>query len=135
VLTVAARADASAIQRVLIVDDEPDIRLIAELSLRRVGGWEVASAGSGGEALALAASFRPDVILLDVMMPTMDGPMTLRRLRQQPALAAVPVIFITARAQRHEVERYREVGAAGVIVKPFDPMSLPGEIRRLVGGA
>ena len=128
-------ADASTIHRVLIVDDEPDIRLIAELSLRRVGGWDVASAGSGGEAVALASAYLPDVILLDVMMPTMDGPMTLFRLRQQPTLAAVPVIFITARAQRHEVERYRELGAVGVIVKPFDPMSLPGEIRRLVGSA
>jgi two-component system OmpR family response regulator len=128
-------ADASSIQRVLVVDDEPDIRLIAELSLRRVGCFEVSSAGSGSEALAVAAAFQPDVILLDVMMPTLDGPMTLRLLRQQPALARVPVIFITARAQHHEVERYRQLGAIGVIVKPFDPMSLPGEIRRLVGSA
>ena len=84
------------------------------------------------QALTLAAHERPDVILLDVMMPELDGPGTFASLREDPATATIPVIFMTAKAQPHEVASYRALGAAGVIAKPFDPMSLPGEIRSIV---
>jgi CheY-like chemotaxis protein len=123
-----------AIASVLMVDDEPHIRRVGELALRSVGRWEVRLAQSGEEALELALAERPDVILLDVMMPGMDGPMTLERLREQPETADIPVIFMTAKVQRHEVDRYLRLGARGVISKPFDPMTLPDEIRRICEG-
>lgn len=120
------------IRTVLLVDDEPDIRQIAELSLRMVGKWDVTSCGAGAEAIERASLAPPDLVLLDVMMPGMDGPETLRRLRAVPRLARVPVIFMTAKAQKHEIDHYLGLGAAGVIVKPFDPMTLAGEIRAIV---
>jgi CheY-like chemotaxis protein len=123
------------ISKVLLVDDEPDIRRIGELSLRRVGGWDVAMAANGADAVALVASFRPDVILLDVMMPSMDGPQTLAALRRVPEGADVPIIFVTAKVQRDEVARLLGLGAIGVVSKPFDPMTLPEEIRRIAGQA
>jgi len=121
------------ISKVLLVDDEPDIRRIGEISLRRVGGWDVAMAGSGAEAILLAPVYRPDLILLDVMMPGMDGPQTFAKLRELPELAGVPVIFVTAKVQRDDVARLRALGAIGVVSKPFDPMALPAELRRIVG--
>jgi CheY-like chemotaxis protein len=120
------------IKTVLLVDDEPDIRTIGAMSLRRVGKWEVRVASSGAEAIALAAEAVPDLVLLDVMMPELDGPATLEALRKNPALASVPVIFMTAKVQAKEVERWLAIGAIGVIRKPFDPMTLPTEIRNLV---
>ena len=123
------------IQKVLLVDDEDDIRTIGQLSLARVGGWQCALAPSGQAALALAPTFCPDLVLLDVMMPGMDGPSTLAALRAQEATRHVPVIFMTAKVQKHEVARYLELGALGVISKPFDPMTLPEHIRRLVAAA
>jgi two-component system OmpR family response regulator len=123
---------ARILSKVLLVDDEPDIRRIGQISLEHVGQWTVVQAQSGLQALTLAANERPDVILLDVMMPELDGPGTFARLREDPATASIPVIFMTAKAQPHEVASYRALGAAGVIAKPFDPMSLPGEIRSIV---
>ncbi len=120
------------IAKIMMVDDEPRIRRIGELSLRGVGKWQVVLAGSGREAVELARRERPDVILLDVMMPGMDGPATLAELRDGDDTRLIPVIFLTAKAQRHEVERYRLLGAAGVLTKPFDPMTLPEEIRSIV---
>lgn len=128
-------SDAPVVRRVLMVDDEPDIRRIGQLSLQRVGGLEVLLAASGDEALELAARERPDVVLLDVMMPLVDGPTTLARLRARPETAAIPVIFMTAKVLPHEVQRFRELGAAGVIAKPFDPMTLPSEVKRILGAA
>ena len=125
---------SASIAKVLLVDDEPDIRKIGEMSLRRVGGWDVVLASSGREAVALAASARPDVILLDVMMPDMDGPTALAELRARPATAEVPVIFITAKVQKHEIDRYLSLGVAGVIRKPFDPLGLPADVLRIVEG-
>lgn len=119
------------IQRVLLVDDDPDIRMVGGLALG-VGGWEVHVAASGEEGLRMAADLRPDVILLDVMMPTMDGPTTLDRLRRNAATRDIPVVFCTAKAQRHEVEYYASLGAAGVIAKPFDAMTLHVEVRDLL---
>ncbi|RWE50612.1 MAG: response regulator [Mesorhizobium sp.] len=118
--------------RILYVDDEDDIREIAQMSLELDPQFEVRSSASGIEALTDVADWRPDLILLDVMMPDMDGPETLRRLGESPLTASIPVVFITARTQTHEVERYLAMGAVGVIAKPFDPMALAGEVRKLL---
>lgn len=120
---------------VLLVDDEPDIRTIAELSLQEIGGWQVVLAESGPRALELASERRPDVILLDVMMPGMDGPTVLSRLREEPATARIPVVFLTAKVQKAEVERYVALGAAGVIHKPFDPLTLADELVGILDGS
>lgn len=121
------------VRRVLLVDDDADIRIITTMSLEQVGGWEVVVATSGAEALTRATEDKPDVILLDVTMPGMDGRATLAHLKASESTRTIPVIFMTARVQRKEVERYMELGAAGVISKPFDPMLLPGEVLRLLG--
>jgi len=119
--------------KVLIVDDEPDIRRIAKLGLSRVGGMEVVEATNGTEALARAREDHPDAVLLDVMMPVLDGPSTLARLREDPATAGIPVVFLTAKAIAAEVERLKSLGAAGVLTKPFDPMTLARELRGVLG--
>ncbi|MFT3765006.1 MAG: response regulator [Minicystis sp.] len=113
-------AEPMTISRVLVVDDEPHLRRIGELCLRSIGQMTVSLAASGAEAVEVAATERPDVILLDVMMPGMDGPTTLGELRARPETADIPVIFMTAKVQKHEVERYLRLGAAGVIGKPFE---------------
>lgn len=115
-----------------MVDDDPDIRKICSFALTKVGKWHVQLASNGLEALELAEKERPDVVLLDVMMPGMDGPTTLGKLREIPSMADVPVILMTAKVQTHEIEKYLNLGALGVIAKPFDPMTLPDEIRTLV---
>lgn len=122
----------SEIRKVLLVDDDEDIRVIGEMALTEVGGLTTVVAGSGEQAVTLADAEQPDVILLDVMMPGMDGPTTFRRLREQPSTATIPVVFVTAKIQRHEVQRYLELGAIGVIGKPFDPMGLPTELLGIV---
>jgi two-component system OmpR family response regulator len=118
------------LERILCVEDEPDIQAIARLALEQVGGFTVEVCGSGQDALELAATFEPDLILLDVMMPDLDGPSTLQALRQRTETAATPVIFMTAKVQPHEVAQYKEMGALDVIAKPFDPMTLPDQIRK-----
>ncbi len=120
--------------RILHIDDEDDIREVARIALEALGGFSVAEARSGREGLALAAQLRPDLILLDVMMPEMDGPETLRALRADPATSAIPVVFMTAKAQRSDVERYRAMGVRGVIAKPFDPVTLSAEVKALGWG-
>ena len=120
------------IRKVMLVDDEDDIRTVGNLSLSRVGGWQTVLAASGAEAVKTAAAERPDLILLDVMMPGMDGPTTFTQLRAQEATATTPIIFMTAKIQKQEVARYLELGAVGVIGKPFDPMTLPTEIKKLL---
>ena len=120
--------------RALLVDDEDDIRRVARMSLERIGGWTVGEASSADDALAAAEADRFDAVLLDVMMPDVDGPSTLGLLR--PLLGPdVPVVFLTAKVQPADVARLREIGAAGVIAKPFDPMGLPSELARLLEGA
>jgi len=117
-----------AVSKVLLVDDEPHIRRIGELSLKNVGKWTVVQVSSGADAILAAEKEAPDVILLDVMMPGMDGKETLARLRQNEKTASIPVIFMTAKVQKHEVDNYLGIGARGVIPKPFDPMALPAQI-------
>nr|WP_315862815.1 response regulator [Trichothermofontia sichuanensis] len=119
------------LHRILLVEDDPDIQVIARLSLESVGGFAVKLCSSGREALQTAPTFSPDLILLDVMMPDMDGLTTLQSLRQIPTLATTPVIIMSARVQTHEVVHYRELGAVEVVAKPFDPMQLPTTIRQI----
>jgi CheY-like chemotaxis protein len=119
------------VSTVLMVDDDADIRKICNISLSSVGKWKVSLASSGAEGLALADSM-PDVILLDVMMPGMDGLTTLYRLKENPKTTNIPVILMTAKAQQHEVEKYLSLGALGVIRKPFDPMTLPADILKVL---
>jgi CheY-like chemotaxis protein len=120
--------------KVLIIDDEEDIRKVVSLALSRLGGMEVVEVSNGPDGIAAASSARPDAILLDVMMPGMDGPAVLDRLKAQPETAGIPVIFLTAKAMGSEIARLRSLGAAGVLTKPFDPMSLAGQIRALLAG-
>jgi CheY-like chemotaxis protein len=120
-------------RQVLMVDDEEDIRAIGKIAIEDVGGWVPLLAASGAEALEIASRERLDLILLDVMMPGMDGPGTLARLRASPATKSTPVIFMTAKVQRAEIQHYLELGATGVIPKPFDPMTLPDEVCKILG--
>lgn len=119
------------LKRVLYVEDEPDIQAVARLALEAVGGFTVEICSSGREALQTATVFAPDLILLDVMMPDMDGPSTLVALRQLPELDQTPVIFMTAKVQTHEVNQYKEMGALDVISKPFNPMTLSTTITSI----
>jgi CheY-like chemotaxis protein len=113
---------------VLYVDDEPDIREVVELSLGLVGGLAIHTCDSGERALEILPQLRPDLILLDVMMPRLDGPSTLQRLRADPELSRIPVVFMTAKAMPQEVERFKQLGAVAVIAKPFDPMRLGEQV-------
>ncbi len=121
----------TTLQKILFVEDDPDIQMVAQLALEAVGGYTVQICSSGAEALATAEGFAPDLVLLDVMMPGMDGPTTLAELRKKPALTHTPVIFMTARVQRHEIEQYLALGATDVISKPFDPMTLASQIAAI----
>ncbi len=122
------------LQRIMYVEDEPDIQAVARIALEMVGGFTVKIFSSGEEALKEAVAFAPDMILLDVMMPGMDGPSTLKALRDLSPLAEVPVAFMTAKVQPHEVAHYMSLGARGVIAKPFDPMNLANQVRAIWAG-
>ncbi|MDP9033891.1 MAG: response regulator [Myxococcota bacterium] len=124
-----------SLRRILIVDDDPDIRRITALSLARIGGFSVVAAASAEEALAKAAEELPDVILLDVSMPGADGPTTLATLRATARTARVPVIFFTAEADDERAAQLCALGAMGVITKPFDLAGLPGRIRDMLSGS
>jgi len=115
--------------RILYVDDEPDIREIAVLSLQLDAAFDVRACGSGSEALEIAAGWMPNLILLDVMMPGMDGPTTLARLRESAPVRHIPVVFVTARAQAREGDKFLAMGARGVISKPFAPLALAANVR------
>jgi CheY-like chemotaxis protein len=120
-------------KRVLLIDDEDDIREVAAMSLEAVAGWETVAAPSGREGIRIAREQKPDAILLDVMMPDLDGPSTFQLLREDPLTNSIPVVFLTAKAQAVEQRVLRELGANGVIAKPFDPMALAGQISGLLG--
>lgn len=118
------------LSRIVYVEDEPDIQAIVRIALETIGGLAVTVYGSGQEAVTSAAQVRPQLLLLDVMMPGLDGPATLRRLREQRDLQNVPAIFMTAKAQPQEIEQLLSHGAIAVVSKPFDPMQLAAELRQ-----
>lgn len=118
---------------ILHVDDDENIRVLTELAFALAGAGTIRSAGSGAEAIAvLAGGLRPELIILDVMMPEMDGPRVLEQIRLMPDLEETPIVFMTAQSQGHEMRRLVELGAVGVIIKPFDPLTLPREINALL---
>lgn len=120
-----------ALTRILYVEDEPDIQAVAKLALEMIGGFTVELCNSGQEAVRKAVTFQPDLVLLDVMMPGMDGPTTFQELRKQTQTAATPIAFMTAKVQNDEIERYTSMGAIGFVAKPFDPMKLADTVKRL----
>ncbi|WP_353979498.1 response regulator [Salinicola endophyticus] len=119
------------LQRVLHVEDDPSIQEVARIALEVVGGMQVASCDNGLSALEKATEWQPDLILLDVMMPGIDGPTTLGKLREQAETREIPVVFMTAKVQPSELEHYREIGALDVVIKPFDPMTLASQLREI----
>jgi CheY-like chemotaxis protein len=119
--------------RILIIDDEDDIREVAAMSLETVAGWEVMVANSGAQGLIRAATYKPDAILLDVMMPGMDGPTTFRELQKNPVTAKIPVLFLTAKVQATDRRRFADLGIHAVLVKPFDPLTLSTQIANVLG--
>lgn len=122
---------AETLTKILSVEDDPDIRIVTQLALENVGGFTVEVCGSGAAALKVAPVFKPDLILLDVMMPGMNGPETLQALRRLPETTSTPVIFMTAKVMRGELEKIKKLSALDVIAKPFDPISLSEKIQRI----
>ncbi len=120
------------LEKVMLVEDEPDIQVVARMTLRRGGIREVVVAGNGEECLAQVGEVKPDLILLDVMMPKLDGYETCRRLKQNEETSSIPIIFLTAKAQQSEINQGLELGAIGYLVKPFDPATLHAEILSLL---
>lgn len=119
------------LKKILLVDDDPDIQYVAVLALETRGGFLVKTAVSGKEALVEAPKFMPDMILLDVTIPEMDGPSILKELRRLPGFETVPVVFVSARILSHEVEHYRSLGALDVILKPFKTMTFSDKLKSL----
>jgi CheY-like chemotaxis protein len=120
---------------ILIIDDEDDIREVAALSLEATAGWEIITASSGAEGIKAAANpkHRPHAILMDVMMPGMDGPTTFRQMQQTPEIADIPVILLTAKVQGVDQRRFADLGVSGVLFKPFDPLTLAADISNTLG--
>lgn len=119
------------LSRILYVEDDPDIQAITMMVLETIHGFVMEACSSGAEALQKAVAFQPDLVLLDVMMPGMDGPETLQHLRNFPEMLKVPVVFMTAKVQPQEVQGYLDLGAIGVIAKPFDPMALAQQLEAI----
>jgi CheY-like chemotaxis protein len=120
-------------KHILLIDDEDDIREVAAMSLETAAGWRVTCASSGAEGVKLAEHARPDAILLDVMMPDQDGAQILRMLRHNESTKSIPVVFLTAKVHAIERQRLEEIGAAGTLAKPFDPMKLADQIAQTLG--
>jgi len=120
-------------RRILIIDDEDDIREVAALSLESVAGWQVYTASSGAEGMRVAAAELPDAILMDVMMPAMDGPTTFREMQKMPNLTGIPVILLTAKVQGVDQRRFAGLGVTAVLFKPFDPLTLAEQMSAALG--
>jgi len=120
-------------RRILIIDDEDDIREVAALSLESIAGWDVSTASSGAEGMRMAATNTPDAILMDVMMPAMDGPTTFKEMQKDPALAGIPVVLLTAKVQGVDQRRFAGLGVAAVLFKPFDPLTLAEQMSAALG--
>jgi CheY-like chemotaxis protein len=125
---MAQKVKMTEIKRVMCVEDDSDIRLILKFSLERLGGFTLCLCSSGFEALEKVEAFAPQLVLLDVMMPKLSGPQTLEKLRKLEIMRGIPVVFLTAKAMRNEVEALLEHGSTGIIVKPFDPVTLPKDV-------
>ena len=123
------------LKKILLIEDDDDIRTVTASALELVGGFTVRACASGAAGLEAVAGFGPQLVLLDVMMPGMDGIAVLAKLREKPETAALPVVFLTAKARTEEVAKLRELGARGVIAKPYDPMTLADQVRRLWAAA
>lgn len=119
------------LKRIMHIEDDPSIQQVTKIALEAVGGFEVRTCSSGAEALEQYSQFAPQLLLMDVMMPEMDGPETLQQLQKNYDLSSVPVIFMTAKVQSKEVQSYIDLGAADVVVKPFDPMTLSEHIEAI----
>lgn len=119
------------LKKIMHVEDDPSIQMVARVALEAVGGFTVATCGTGQDAIQQYPLFQPQLILLDVMMPGMDGPSTLKQLQTQYDLSQVPVVFMTAKVQSSEIESYIALGASDVVVKPFDPMTLSAQIQHI----
>ena len=117
--------------RVLIIEDEPEIQAILEMSLQQVGGFDTVVASDGVEGLERALLEPPDIILMDVLMPRLDGYATCRRIKEHERLRGIPVIFLTARTDPHDIDRAMRAGATGCVAKPFDPLKLAGQISKI----
>lgn len=115
-------------RHILIIDDEDDIREVASLSLEATAGWQILTASSGAQGIELAITHQPDAILMDVMMPGVDGPTTFRQMQQIPAIAHIPVLLLTAKVQGVDKRRFADLGVAAVLFKPFDPLTLAEQI-------
>src|SRR5665213_3582332 len=120
-------------RRILIIDDEEDIREVAALALEATAGWLVFTAGSGVEVIAIATAEQPDAILMDVMMPGVDGPTTFRTMQQNPLVAHIPVLLLTAKVQGVDQRRFASLGLAAILFKPFDPLTLAHQISEALG--
>ena len=120
-------------KRILIIDDEDDIREVAALSLETVAGWNVLTANCGLEGIRKALTEQPDAILMDVMMPAMDGPTTFREMQKSPELAGIPVLLLTAKVQGVDQRRFAGLGVAAILFKPFDPLTLAAQISEVLG--
>jgi two-component system, OmpR family, response regulator len=131
IMLAAARSRPMSLSRIMHIEDDPSIQEVVRIALEIVGGMTVCTCSSGPEGLEKVESYAPELILLDVMMPGMDGPQTLQKLRSDPITQDIPVIFMTAKVQPSEIAEYQRLGALGVIVKPFDPMTLSDQIRAL----
>ncbi|MDH5259011.1 MAG: response regulator [Gammaproteobacteria bacterium] len=117
--------------KILYVEDEPDIAQVAKLALETVGGFTIETCENGRIALEKGPAFKPDLVLMDVMMPEMDGPTALKEMQNMPELKDVPVIFMTAKVQPVEIAEYKALGAVDVIPKPFDPMTLAEQVKQV----
>jgi CheY-like chemotaxis protein len=118
---------------VLIIDDEDDIREVAALSLEATAGWNILTASSGSQGIEIAAAKQPDAILMDVMMPGVDGPTTFGLMQQNPTIAHIPVVLLTAKVQGVDQRRFAGLGFAGILFKPFDPLTLAQQISEVLG--
>ncbi len=121
------------LHRVLIIDDEDDIREVAALSLEATAGWTILTASSGSAGIAVASAEQPDAILMDVMMPEMDGPSTFKLMQGNPAISGIPVVLLTAKVQGVDQRRFADLGVAGILFKPFDPLTLSAQIAEVLG--
>jgi CheY-like chemotaxis protein len=124
---------STLMRKILIIDDEDDIREVAALSLEATAGWQILTASSGAEGMAIAALEKPDAILMDVMMPEVDGPTTFGKMQQHPIIVGIPVLLLTAKVQGVDQRRFANLGVTAVLFKPFDPLTLAQQIADALG--